>query len=97
MKAELIKALDEGRHVAGVDAVGDAGWMEAAKTKGASRFTAAAAVAAENYGQKLDDILAAGEKASAAAESLPNTTYEQRKQRMVAAVDAIHDHWKGRR
>lgn len=96
MKAELIKALNEGKHIRGVDKVGDAGWAAAAKTKGAPRFTAAADIAATEYAKVVGDILSAGDAASSAAGALPQTTYEQRKQRMIAAVDAIHDYWKGR-
>jgi len=96
MKAELTKALAEGRHIKGVDAVGDSGWAAAARTKGAPRFTAAADLAAQEYGKKVGDILAAGESAASAAQAMPQTTYEQRKQRAMAAMDAIHDYWKGR-
>lgn len=96
MKAELIAALNEGRHVKGVEAKGDAGWAEAARTKGAPRFTAAADIAAREYGKKVGDVLSAGDAATSAAEALPQTTYEQRKQRAMAAMDAIHDFWKGR-
>lgn len=96
MKAELAAALDENRHVKGVEKVGDSGWADAAKRKGSSRFTGAAAIAAENYGKVVDEVLAAGDKAASAAESMPNTTYEQRKQRAIAAMDAIHEHWKNK-
>jgi len=96
MKAELVKALAEGKHIRGVDAVGDAGWAAAARTKGAPRFTAAADLAANEYGKKVGDILAAGEAASTAAQAMPQTTYEQRKQRAMASMDAIHEFWKGR-
>ncbi len=94
MKAELARALDENRHVKGVEKTGDAGWAEAAKTKGSSRFTGAASLAAQKYSEVVDDVLAAGDKAAQAAEAMPNVTYEQRKQRALAAMDAIHDHWK---
>jgi len=97
MKAELLSALNEGRHIAGVESVGDAGWAAAAKTKGAARFTAAADLAAKEFGKKVGDVLAAGDSATKAAESLPQTTYEQRKARAMAAIDAIHDYWKGRK
>jgi len=96
MKAELTKALSEGRHIKGVDAVGDSGWAEAARTKGAPRFTASAALAANEYAKKVGDVLAAGESASSAAQAMPQTTYEQRKQRALASMDAIHEYWKGR-
>jgi hypothetical protein len=79
-----------------VEAVGDAGWATAAKTKGAPRFTAAADIAAKGYGAKVGDVLSAADAASKAAEALPQTTYEQRKARAMAAIDAIHEFWKGR-
>lgn len=96
MKAELVAALNEGRHVKGVENIGDAGWAAAAKSKGAPRFTAAAELAAKAYAQKVGDVISAAEAAAKAAEALPQTTYEQRKARAMAAIDAIHEYWKGR-
>jgi uncharacterized protein YjbJ (UPF0337 family) len=97
MKAEIQRALEEGRHVAGVDAVGDSGWTTAAVKKGAPRFAAAATIAAEGYGKAVDDVLAAADAAARQAQGMPQTTYEQRKQRALAAMDAIHDYWRSRR
>lgn len=96
MKAELISALNAGKHIRGVDKVGDSGWAEAARTKGAPRFTAAADLAAKEYAKVVGDVLSAGDAATSAAEALPQTTYEQRKQRALAAMDAIHSYWEGR-
>jgi hypothetical protein len=97
MKAELMAALNEGRHVKGVEAVGDAGWATAAKTKGAPHFTQAADLAAKEYGKVVGDVLSAADAAAKAAENLPQTTYEQRKARAMAAIDAIHQYWAGRK
>lgn len=93
MKAELVAALDAGKHVRGVERIGDGGWADAAKKKGAQRFAAAAAIAAESYSRVIDDVLSAADAAASAAQSLPQTTYEQRKQRAIAAMDAIHNYW----
>jgi hypothetical protein len=97
MKAELLAALNEGRHVRGVEQVGDQGWSTAAKSVGAPRYTAAADRAAQAYAKVVADVASAADAAAKAAESLPQTTYEQRKARMIAAVDAIHEYWRGRR
>jgi len=97
MKAELLAALQAGKHIQGVEAVGDAGWATAAKTKGSPHFTAAADTAAKEYGKVVGDVLSAGDAASKAAGALPQTTYEQRKARAGAAMDAIHQFWGGRK
>ena len=96
MKQELLAALNANKHVQGVESVGDAGWANAAKTKGAPHFTAAADLAAKEYGKVVGDVLTAADSASKAAGALPQTTYEQRKARAMAAMDAIHEFWKGR-
>jgi hypothetical protein len=97
MKAELLKALQEGKHIKGVENVGDAGWAAAAKTKGSPHFTAAADLASKEYGKVIGDVLSAGDAAAKAAQALPQTTYEQRKARSSAAMDAIHAFWSGRK
>ena len=97
MVAELQKSLAEGKHIRGVENVGDSGWAAAAKTKGAPRFTAAADIAAQSYGKVVGDVLAAGDAAAQASGNMPQTTYEQRKQRAIAAMDAIHSYWAGRK
>jgi len=97
MKAALLESLEKNKHIKGVEAVGDAGWAEAALKKGSARFTAAASIAADNYGKVVDQVLAAGDAAAAAANALPNTTFQQRVQRSVAAMNATHEFWgKGR-
>jgi len=97
MKAELMKALQENKHIAGVESLGDAGYSTAAKTKGTPRFTGAADLAAREYGKVVGDILSAGDAAAKSADAMPQTTYEQRKARASAAMDAIHDFWAGRK
>jgi hypothetical protein len=97
MKAETMQALNENRHVKGAQAAGDAKWKDRAAEVGAQRYGAAAATAAENFGQALPDVLAAGDAASKAAEAMPATTPEQREQRAIASMRAIRGYWRGKK
>jgi hypothetical protein len=54
-------------------------------------------VAAEEYSKVAADILAAGESARNAANALPDTSIEERFQRAIAAMRAIHDYWRTKR
>jgi len=94
MKTALQQALAEGRHLKGAREYGQARWEQKVTTVGADRFTAAAAIAAENYSKRVSDILAAAEAARTAAERLPNVTFEDRLNRAAAAIKAIHEYWR---
>jgi len=94
MKAELQKALSEGRHLKGARDKGQARWEQKVKAVGVDRFTSAAAIAAENYSKVAGEIMAAAEAARAAAAKLPNVTLEDRLNRAIAAMRAISEHWK---
>ena len=94
MKAELQKALAEGRHLKGAREKGQKRYDEKVSTVGVDRYTAAAELAARHYSEKAGDIMAAAEAARKAAQSLPNVTLEDRLNRMRAAVLTIHEYWK---
>jgi hypothetical protein len=96
MEAELMRALQEGRHLRGAQAKADR-WRNRVMAVGAQRFTQAAQVAAEEYSKVAADILAAGESARNAANALPDTSLEERLQRAMAAMRAIHDYWRTKR
>lgn len=95
MAAGLQAALAAGTPVKQAQAKGGtANWQSKAADKGARNYAAAAPDAAKGYEQTVDKVLAAGDAARSAAAKMPNTTYEQRKARAAAAMDAIHNHWK---
>jgi len=91
-----MRALQEGRHLRGAQAKADR-WRNRVVSVGAQRFTQAAQVAAEEYSKVAADILAAGESARNAANALPDTSLEERLQRAMAAMRAIHDYWRTKR
>jgi len=94
MQAGLQAAIAAGKPLKGAQASGGTGnWQQKASTKGARNYTAAAADAATGYAAKVDKVLQAGEAARRAANALPDTTIDQRMQRAVAAMKAVHDHW----
>jgi hypothetical protein len=93
----LQEAMQAGRYERGVQAAGTQKWQQRALNVGAQRYTGAAAEAAAAFNARAGEVLAAGQAAAQAAGRLPNTTYEQRKQRALAAMDAIHAHWAGRK
>jgi hypothetical protein len=93
MKAELQKALTEGRHIKGAREKGQKRYDEKVATVGADRFTAAAELAARHYSEIAGDVMSAADAARRSAQALPNVTFEDRLNRMRAAVTAIHDYW----
>ena len=94
MAAGLQAAIASGKPLKRAQAKGGtAHWQANAAKKGATNYANAAPTAAEGYANVVDKVLAAGEAARTASNNMPNTTYEQRKQRMIAAVDAIHSAW----
>lgn len=97
MAQELQRALQEGRHLRGAEAAGTQKWKSRAAEIGARRFIEAAPEAARAFSAVAGEVMAAAEAARAAAQALPDTTYDQRKQRALAAMDAIHEHWRSRR
>jgi len=96
-QASLQEAMQAGRFERGVQAAGSQKWQSRALNVGAQRYTGAAADAAAAFAARAGEVLAAGQAASQAASRLPDATYEQRKQRALAAMDAIHAHWQGRK
>lgn len=96
MKAELQRALSEGRHLEGAREAGTAKWQKRARELGAQRYQQAASAAAEEYAKKASDIAAAAEAAISAAQRMPDTSIEQRLERATAAMRAVHEYWQGR-
>jgi len=96
MESELIRALQEGRHLRGAAAKADR-WRQRVLAIGVQRYTQAAQVAAEGFAKVAADLLAAGEAARNAAYALPDTTQEERLQRAVAAMRAISEYWRSKR
>ena len=94
MQAGLQQAIASGKIVRRAQQKGGTqNWQQKAASKGARNYVAAAADAAAGYQSAVDKVLAAGESASKAAASMPDTTIEQRMARAVAAMKAIHDYW----
>jgi len=90
-------AAADGRFSRGVQAAGDQKWQQAASTKGAQRYAAAAQDAAQGYAAVVAKVMAAGAEARRAAASLPNTTIEQRIARAAASMRASSAYWQGQR
>lgn len=96
-QAGLQKAISEGRFQKGVQAAGDDKWARRAATIGAQRYSESAPAAAAEFARMADSVVAAGETASRAAESMPDTTIDQRIQRAAAAMKATSAYWAGRK
>lgn len=97
MQAEIMVALQEGRHIKGAQAAGTQKWKDRASTAGAQRYSAAAPAAADAFGKALPDVLAAGDAANKASAAMPDTTPEQREQRALAAMRAIRSYWRSKK
>ena len=96
-QTSLQEAMQKGSYSRGVQNAGSAKWQQRATSVGAQRYTAAATDAAAEFAKRAGEIVAAGQAAQQASSRLPNTTFEQRKQRALAAMDAIHNHWASRK
>jgi hypothetical protein len=68
-------------------------WADAAANQGASNYTRAADRAGTNYEKQLPDILAAGDRAQAAARAIPGASLADRLQRPAEAAKATHRYW----
>ena len=77
----------------GVQRAGNEKWQRNALEKGATRFTQSAQTAAANYQQQAQHVMAAADAAANAAGRMEGTTYEQRKQKALAAMDATKAYW----
>lgn len=96
-KAEITRAMNDGRFASGVRAAGNQKWQERAATRGAQNYTASAEVAAQAYAQKAPQIMAAGSAMKQAVASMPSTTLEERIARASSALRAASQYWKGQR
>lgn len=94
MKQALQDAIAKDKFVKGAQASGGtANWQQSAASKGARNYAAAATDAATNYAKKADLVMQAAQAAQKATEGMPDTTFEQRQQKSLAAQKAIHDFW----
>lgn len=82
---------------AGVQRAGDQAWQQGALNKGAQRYSAAAAEAAQKYQAVADQIMGAATAARSAIANMPTDSLEARIARSAAAQRATSQHWKGRR
>lgn len=87
------QAIANNSFARGVAAAGDSKWQQAALSKGAQRYSGAAAIAAEGYAKQAARVIAAGNSAQAAVANMPDETQEQRIQRAAAAMRAISQAW----
>jgi len=92
--AGVQEAISNGKFQRGVQRAGDAKWQQRASTIGAQRYTGAAGEAAQAFGAVAGQVMQAAAAARQAATAQPNTTFDQRLQRMVAAARATSDFWK---
>jgi len=97
MVAETQAALAENRHIKGAQRAGDAKWKARSADVGASRYAGAAGIAGDAYAAVAADVLSAGDQAAKAASALPDTTFEQRLQRMTASATAIRNYWRAKK
>lgn len=90
----LQEAFAKGSFQKGVNAAGNGKWQQRASTVGKDRYAASATVAAEAYQAKAGKIMEAANAAQQAVSNMPNDTYEARKARANAAMDAVHKYWE---
>jgi len=93
-QAGLNESFAKRKFSKGVQRAGDAKWQRNALEKGAQRFTASAQTAAANYQAVAQHVMGAADAAQQASGRLPGTTYEQRKQKALAAMDATKAYWE---
>lgn len=94
-QAGVQQAIQERRFEAGVQKAGDAKWQNGALNKGANRYQAAAAEAAQAYASVADRVMNAANAAQQAVANMPAQTLEQRLQRSNAAARAISAYHNG--
>lgn len=89
-KARINEAETEAKLKRGLQRTTKSSWIDAVVNKGASRYGPGVAAAAPKiqefatqFGNHLSSVLPAIEK-------MPSTTYEERKQRAIAMMDANH-------
>lgn len=87
------QAIQNGSFAKGVAAAGDQKWQQAAISKGAQRYSAAANDAAQAYAGVAAKIMAAGQAAQSAVASMPDDTLEARIARSAVAQRAISKAW----
>jgi hypothetical protein len=95
--AGVQKAISEDRFAKGVARAGDAKWQEGATTKGAQRYTAAAAQAQAGYAKVAGDVVAAAQAAKSKVQGMPDTDINARIARSGAAQLAISQFWASKK
>lgn len=94
MNAGIQQSIQEHRAVKNAQAKGGTQkWQQNALAKGATNYANSAQYAAQAFGAVADKIASAGAAGAAAAAAMPNATYADREQRMLANARAIRKAW----
>lgn len=94
-KAELAKAMAEGRFEKGVAKAGTAKWKKGATEKGTARWAQGVAAAEDEYRAAMGSVLAIEESLQKTIQGMPDTTLEQRIARSAAWQKAMAASKKG--
>lgn len=84
LKLNFNQAIDSGKWEAGLDAISFDEWKRLAKEKGGARYAEGVSKASEDIQAFHQEFASHVAKVQAEVEAMPDTTIEQRIQRMVA-------------
>lgn len=86
----IMDAINDGRYVAGLQRVTLQQWKDAASKTGAERLASGATAGKPKMMAFLQSFLPFLANAQAQVKAMPNATFEQRKARMNAMADLVH-------
>lgn len=83
-------AIDSGKTARKLNAITREAWIQQTKTLGGDRYATGVAAAQGKYGRFTAAFYPFLETALAEVRAMPNTTFEQSKQRMIRMVELSH-------
>jgi len=90
MRANLIKALDEGKWEKALRSVSLEEWKRMASTKGASNYATGITASEGKMAEFMSEVLPHIESGQRAIQAMPDITIEDSKARVVAWIDHMH-------
>ena len=97
MKANFLKAMEEGKWEDGLDAWTNEDWKEVTKKKGGARYSDGVTEARPQIEAFHEDFQAFIDRVKVVIDKMPDVTPEQRIAKMVANAKAIATYKRGKR
>lgn len=91
MRDNLIKAIDDGDWEAGLDSVSETEWKELTAGKGADNYSRGIEAAEQNIIDFQTQVKPHRDSVKAQVANMPNDSYDQRIERMVANANGMHN------